>query len=332
MISGCDNFDQEIPQINIMKRLLFIYNPASGRGTIKIHLDPLLEIFEDAGYLVDIMRIQGNFPEKERDLVAERGIKYDRVVCSGGDGTLNHVVSSIMKIPKEERPVIGFIPTGSTNDTGRSLDIPRVVEKAGRMVVEGEPFATDIGRLNDQFFTYVGCFGEISAVSAFTPQEAKKMFGRAAYIGEGIRAALRMKTNHLICRYDGKNKFEDDFLIGMISNSNSVGGFSGIMGKDIDLQDGRFEAAFVKKPANLVELNMIMDCLFISKKDAISEKGPLVRRFKASEMEIFSGEDIQWVKDGEDAGRIKNVKIVNENRAVRIITGPKLYDEADAGQ
>ena len=315
-----------------MKRLLFIYNPASGRGTIKAHIDPLLEIFEDAGYLVDIMRIQGNFPEGGRDLVAERGIKYDRVVCSGGDGTLNHVVSSIMKIQKDERPVIGFIPTGSTNDTGRSLDLPREVEKAGRMVVEGEPFSADIGRLNDQFFTYVGCFGEISAVSAFTPQEAKKLFGRAAYIGEGIRAALRMKANHLKCVYDEGNSFEGDFLIGMISNSNSVGGFSGLMGKDIDLQDGLFEAAFVKRPANLNELKMIMDCLFISKKEAVNENGPLVLRFKASRIKISSFEDIQWVKDGEDAGRIRNVEIVNENRAVRIITGPKLYEETQAAE
>ena len=313
-----------------MKKLLFIYNPQSGRGTVKPHLDQILEIFEDAGYLVDIVRIQEGFAGDISDIITQRAVKYDRIVCCGGDGTLNHTVSALMKLPEKERPVTGFIPAGSTNDTGRSLDIPREVVKAARTVVSGEPFETDIGKLNDQFFTYVACFGEISAVSAFTPQEAKKVFGRAAYIGEGLKAALKMKANHIKCVYDGEKEIEGDFLIGMISNSNSVGGFSGLMGKDIDLQDGLFEAAFVRKPENLNELNMILDSLFISKKEAESERGRLVERFKSSGMQIISDEDIQWVKDGEDAGRHKTVKITNENRAVRIITGPKLYEEEES--
>lgn len=309
-----------------MKRLLFVYNPNSGKGYIRQNLDPLIEIFENAGYRVDIVRIQDNFPENGTDIVAQREIKYDRVVCSGGDGTLNHVVSSIMKIEPELRPVIGFIPTGSTNDTGKSFDIPTEVKKAGKMVVEGESFATDIGKLNDQYFTYVASLGGLSAVSAFTPQQAKKLFGRAAYITEGIKALVKMESHHIICKYDGENEIEGDFILGIVSNSISIGGFRGIMGDDVDLQDGKFEAAFIRRPADLNELNIELDAMLVSKGDARGLAGNLVERFKASEIEIFSDDEIQWVKDGEDAGKHKTVKISNENKAVRIITGPALYN------
>lgn len=309
-----------------MKRLLFVYNPNAGRGYIRQHLDSLIEIFESAQYRVDIFRIQENYPPNGMDIVATKGVKYDRVVCSGGDGTLNHVVSSIMKIEPELRPVIGFIPTGSTNDTGKSFDLPVEVKKAGRMVVEGEAFATDIGHLNDQFFTYVASFGELPAVSAFTPQQAKKMFGRVAYITEGIKALLKMESNHIVCRYDGGKTLEGDYLLGIISNSTSVGGFSGIMGDDVNLQDGMFEAVFVKRPANLNELNVELDAVLMPKEESRGLAAGLVARFKASEIEISSDSSIQWVKDGEDAGRHKVAIIKNENKAVRIITGPKLYN------
>lgn len=312
-----------------MKKLLFIYNPASGKGVIKRYVDSLIEIFEDYGYFVDILRIQEGFEGNSGRAVAQREIDYDRVICSGGDGTLSRIVSSLMLIPEERRPVIGFIPTGSTNDMGKNLDLPKLVMKAGKMVMEGEPMAMDIGRLEDQYFAYVVSMGELSAVSAFTSPQAKKVLGRGAYITEGLKVLMKMDSNHIVCRYDKENVIEGDFILGMIANSTSVGGFKGIMGNSVDLSDGMFEAAFVRKPSNLNEFSRELDAMLVNKDESNKVAGDLVERFKASEIDITSPDDVQWVKDGENAGRHAHVLITNENKAIRIITGPALWDEEE---
>ena len=40
----------------------------------------------------------------------------------------------------------------------------------------------------------------------------------------------------------------------MIANSKSVGGFKGITGEDVMLDDGIFEGVFIKLPKNIIEL------------------------------------------------------------------------------
>ena len=49
--------------------------------------------------------------------------RYDVIVCSGGDGTLNEIVSAVAGY-STVKPPIGYIPSGSTNDFARSLGIP----------------------------------------------------------------------------------------------------------------------------------------------------------------------------------------------------------------
>lgn len=95
-----------------MKKLLFIYNPNAGKGLIKPKLSDVLDIFVKAGYEVTVYPTQ-----KYRDgyhKVRHFKEEYDLVVCSGGDGTLDEVVTGMMK--RKEQIPIGYIPTGTTND------------------------------------------------------------------------------------------------------------------------------------------------------------------------------------------------------------------------
>ena len=133
-------------------KLLFIYNPYAGKGKIRAELPDIIEVFAGNGYEVTV------YPTRQTgDAVrcaGERGAGYDLIVCSGGDGTLDEVVTGIME-SKRNVP-IGYIPAGSTNDFGISLGLPKNMTEAAQIAVNGRRFACDVGAFNEDTFVYCG--------------------------------------------------------------------------------------------------------------------------------------------------------------------------------
>ena len=113
------------------KKMLLIINPKSGKGQIKNQLLNILDIFIKAGYRTEVHVTQQ--PSEAREVAAREGQDKDLVVCSGGDGTLNEVVSGLMEL--KVRPNLGYIPAGSTNDYGASLKIPKQMSAAARLAL-----------------------------------------------------------------------------------------------------------------------------------------------------------------------------------------------------
>ena len=111
-----------------MKKLLFIFNPYSGKAQIKNKLLEIVDIMVKAGYEVTIYPTQAR--ADALNLVQKRAKKYDLVVCSGGDGTLDEAVSGMML--SEKKVPLGYIPAGSTNDFANSLKIPKDMVKAAK--------------------------------------------------------------------------------------------------------------------------------------------------------------------------------------------------------
>ena len=95
--------------------------------------------------------------------------------ASGGDGTLDEVVTGMMK--RGGKTPVGYIPTGTTNDFANSLHIPKDLLSAADAAVNGKPFHCDIGQFNDDYFVYVAAFGLFTDVSYQTKQEMKNMLG-----------------------------------------------------------------------------------------------------------------------------------------------------------
>ena len=103
-----------------MKRVLFIVNPRSGKGTIKYHILDILDIFSKKDMDLTVHITQARLDAC--NIAMEEGGRYDLVVLSGGDGTLDEVVSGLMQ-GGHDTP-IGYIPAGSTNDFASSLKLP----------------------------------------------------------------------------------------------------------------------------------------------------------------------------------------------------------------
>lgn len=293
-----------------MKKMLFVYNPRSGKGLIRTHLSTILEMFSAAGYDITVYPTKCGMDACE--VVQNRAADFDMVVCSGGDGTLDEVVTGLVN-GRKHCPV-GYIPAGSTNDFANSLGIPKQMDQAARVILEGEPFRCDIGKFNDDYFVYVAAFGIFTDVSYQTKQELKNVLGHAAYLIEGMKRMGTWKSCHL--RFESQEcSGEGEFVFGMITNSNSVGGIKGLPGKNVELNDGLFEVMLVHAPQNLSNWQDIITAVLMQE-----ESGNSVVRFKSKRIEIFSDEAIAWTRDGENGGEHTHVICENQKEVLEIMT------------
>lgn len=298
-----------------MKKLLFVYNAHSGKAQIKHHLADIINEFVKAGYYVEAYPTQGAKDAKKQ--IAARGQYYDLIVIAGGDGTLNEGIAGMMHMGKHVP--VGYIPSGSTNDFATSLKLPKDMLLAAKTAVGGTPAYVDVGGFNQKNFVYIAAFGAFTDVSYSTPQDMKNLLGHSAYIIEALRQFGNIMTSHhfKIEREDGR-LIEGDFIYGMVTNSISAGGFKGITGKNIILDDGMFEVTLLKKPKNAIELQDMITSIITQK------KCKNIIYFKASKLKFTSDEKVKWVLDGEYGGNVKKVCIKNYKCAVKVMTGLKI--------
>ncbi len=296
-----------------MPTLLFIYNASSGKGKIPEELASLVDVFTKAGFLVTTYPTQskGDATRAARAL----GGGFDRVVCSGGDGTLSETVAGLMQLKRP--PVLGYIPAGSTNDCAATLHIPLDPAKAAVLAAgEGHDRPWDVGHFNDRYFAYVAAFGAFTEVSYDTPQELKKAFGHLAYVLAGIASIPTIAPYHIQVEYDGR-QMEDDFLYGMVCNSTSVGGMKALPTDRVVLDDGLFEVILVKRPVSAAEIGAGLQALL----SHTPVEGGAVLSFHASRLKFTCDRPIPWTLDGEYGGSVDVSRVENCRQAIRVIQG-----------
>ncbi|MBE5997127.1 MAG: diacylglycerol kinase family lipid kinase [Lachnospiraceae bacterium] len=296
------------------EKLLFIFNPRSGKGTYTSRLTDILTVLSNGGYRVETYPTQKHGDAAERAMRAEEDIAV--VAAAGGDGTLNEVINGLYA-GRHPLPV-GYIPVGSTNDFAASLELPGDPVKAAELIVKRNTRAIDLGLFNDSTFVYVAAFGAFTNVAYETDQKLKNIFGHAAYILSGVRAIGEIKAYPMTVTIrkdeDGTEQVsEGRFIYGMITNSISVGGFRNITGKYVALSDGLFEVTLIREPKDILDLQGIVATLLGS-----AAGSPLVENYKTSAISFVTEEPIPWTLDGEFGGNHKEVRINNLKEVLQI--------------
>lgn len=298
-----------------MKTLLFIYNQTAGKGMLKQQLSSVINRMTQAGWLVTAYPTQAKGDATR--IARELGSNFDRVVCSGGDGTLSETVTGLMELPNP--PVLAYIPAGSTNDCARNLRLPAgIVHSAMVAAAEGEPLPLDVGRINGKPFIYVAAFGAFTEVAYDTPQELKNTFGHLAYVMSGIGQLPNLTPYHLRVEYDDV-VIEDDFYYGMVCNTYSVAGMTHtVLPTDrVSLDDGLFEVVLVRKSIKLIDMANVLQSLML--------KAPVdtaaVVSFQTGRVTITCDKEIPWTVDGEYGGTFASSRLENHHRALTVIHG-----------
>lgn len=298
-----------------MKKLLYIYNPAAGRKTAKINLSDVLEVFARQGYEITVHPTQerGDATAAARDL----GASFDRVVCCGGDGTLNETVRGILELPGEKRPIVGYIPAGTTNDFSRTLELPKTVPELAEVAGEGVPQIIDVGVAEDNPFTYVAAFGLFTDVSYSTPQVSKNLLGHFAYVLEGMGKLANIPSYHMKAASDEGHEVEGDFIYGMVGNTVSVGGLVNLPRDKVLLDDGRFEVILIRQPKSARDWQSILTALTTLK---ASEDG-VVTGFVAGNITFTCDQPVAWTVDGEFGGEQAVTHVRNLPQALTMACG-----------
>lgn len=295
------------------KRLLLIVNPCSGRAKMHSELLKVIEIFSSSNYSITV------YPTKSKGDATDYIInyvdnKYDLIVVCGGDGTLNEVITGVMK--KDITSPLGYIPSGTLNEWSSGLKISRNIEKAAKDITSNKKIPLDIGKFGDKFFSYTASFGAFTSASYSAPQKVKNVLGQAAYFFEGVKSLTNIKSTHLKLTHDG-GTIEGDFLFGAISNSLSVGGVVKYNKVAVELNDGLFEGLLIRKPSNILKLQPLIDGILTHRFD---REG--MEFFKTSKVVIESDESIPWTLDGEFAQTDGKLKIENIHAAITFIVPP----------
>lgn len=261
-------------------KALFLYSDKSGKNkSIKLHKK-----------IADVLSTKYEVTSKQcvsiNELMFEAkncSKNYDVLIVAGGDGTLNAVVNAIAPLPKEERPTIGYIPTGTINDAGKSYGIKHSVKQALKIILAGHVVESDIGLFNDSYFLYVLAIGQYSDISYITPRIKKKRFGRLAYYFIALKEAFQRKRIHASIVADG-NKADVITPFVLIMNGVNVGGFP--INFSNSTTDGMFDI-YLTKPG---WFNGLLHYLFFKMK---------TRHLRANQISIATDSNMPWCVDGE---------------------------------
>lgn len=298
--------------------MLVVMNPRAGMRQGAKNLSDILSVFQAGGYLPTVL-----ITEKAGDasrLVREYGKEAEVIVCIGGDGTLNEVVTGMLEAGCTHP--IGYLPAGSTNDFASSLGLSRDLLTAARDVVSGVPAPYDVGRFGGRCFTYVASFGAFTRTSYNTPQDVKNALGHVAYILNGIYDLTRIRAIPMRVETDA-DVFEGEYIFGAVSNSTSIGGMLHLDPEIVDLNDGLMEVLLIRVPANAAELAQL---LYALSAQSFEESDCILFRSTTS-VRITTKEDVDWSLDGEYEKGRPLVEIVNVPDAIRVIVPQKKKDE-----
>ena len=218
-----------------MLKCVVIYNPNSGKLTNRNEIKKLYKILENYGYDTEIKYTEYKGHAKEMTTKLK---DVDLLLCAGGDGTLNEVISG--NIERKHPILLGHLPLGSVNDVAHMYGMNTNTSRNLVMLLNGVQKNIDVCLLNGNPFVYIACMGSYVDISYATPRKLKEKYGKLAYIIYGIQQLKQNLQSHNIKYEVNGVTYEKKFSFIFITNSSRVAGLNNIY-EDVKLDDNKFE-------------------------------------------------------------------------------------------
>ncbi|MFM9329925.1 diacylglycerol kinase [Paenibacillus mesotrionivorans] len=276
------------------KRARLIYNPTSGREEMKRRLPEILQRLERGGLETSTHATTG---EGDATLAAAEAVErgFDVIIAAGGDGTLYEVINGMAE--RENRPPLGLLPLGTTNDFARAMSIPKNLEAACDIIIHGATRVIDLGKANQRYFINIAGGGSLTELTYEVPSRLKTMLGQLAYYMKGLEKLPRLRPVEIVLKSEDR-ELHEEVMVFLISNTNSVAGFEKLC-PDAAIDDGLMDIILVKK-CNLVE--MIRVVTLALRGEHLND--PHIIHFQSKQIQITSPDYTQLNLDGEFGGTL----------------------------
>ncbi len=231
-------------------RVKAVINPESGQKSMRAAVSEALGLLKARGLLED-----GDIITRSP---SERAGFYDGcglVVAAGGDGTLHDLIND-MKRRGADIPV-AYLPTGTMNDFGTSLGLPRSARAFCDMIEAGKIRELDLGKAGDQYFHYVVAGGAMSSVSYATARRLKYIFGRRAYYISALPRFFELFKGSKIKISGDAGEFSEKTLLFLIANSSIIAGFRKMF-PEASPDDGLLDVLVIRKVTALKSLPLLL--------------------------------------------------------------------------
>jgi diacylglycerol kinase (ATP) len=208
---------------------VFLVNPASANGSTGKRWPELSRRADAAGLRGDTL-----FSERPGQLVelarqATLG-GATLLVVVGGDGSVNEVVNGLVGLA--EQPDLALVPRGTGWDFSRTFGIPRKIEAAVRVALEGDVRVIDAGKATyrawdgverTSFFANVASAGIGGAVAQRANDTTKALGGKASYLLATLAVFARWKPTDVRLTVDSETR-EGRMLEVLVANARYLGG------------------------------------------------------------------------------------------------------------
>ena len=296
-------------------RLRIIINPSSGRETSLTDLDSILMYLSGTGSLTrsDICYTSGRFDAMNfaRDTKAD---EYDAIIAMGGDGTVNEVITGMMR--GSVNLPLAIYTCGTVNDFATINSIPQAPSDFARMLLNPSYVNVDCGKVNDSYFLNVVAGGLMTDVAYKVRSDVKTIIGPAAYWLSAIKDLPDINNTLRIKITANGAVYDEDIVMFMISNTKSVGGFRGLMTK-ADLSDGVLDLLAVKK-IDALEVVPLLGSLVVGE----HINNDKVIYIQSDDILLESGDNVTLDIDGEE-GPVLPARINCIKNAIRLIVPGK---------
>jgi YegS/Rv2252/BmrU family lipid kinase len=190
--------------------MLLIVNPAAKHGETETLVPAIEQLLQSVPHDLVLTTHMGNAAQ-----IAEEAKGYDTLVAVGGDGTVHEVLNGIMRRPEGDRPALGLIPTGSGNDTRRTLGVPTDIADATLVLAAGVRRRFDVGLCNGLYFNNSFAAGLDARVTAKAVEYkvTTKRSGLWLYLTALLHVLFReLYSHHVQISWDGEEPVADDLL------------------------------------------------------------------------------------------------------------------------
>lgn len=290
------------------KNILLIVNPCSGKKRTRKSTQDVVRFLTEDGSKVTVKETacKGHAAK----IAEENGEQYDLIACCGGDGTFNEVINGALNT--EKKIPLAYIPNGTTNDTAATLSLPTDLRNLTELIKKDEYRKCDIGTLNSRYFFCAVSFGFGAEASFSTKQALKNKIGHVAYILSNIKKIPDVHPVKMDIEYDDK-KISGEFIFGAVINTKSVGGMFKLDENVFKINDGKFEIVLVRKLDSIIEIPHAL--VKLQKKEYDNERIILIQ---ASKVKFSSPDEVAWLIDGEDGGKLREVTVGNINEGIEL--------------